>query len=54
MDATVAAAITTAVTSFQGDAIDQLGTILPLALPVIVTVALVFMGLRWFRALIHV
>lgn len=54
MDATVGAALSTAVTTFKTDALSQLGTILPIAIPVIVTVALVFMGVRWFRALAHV
>lgn len=54
MDATVAAALSSQVTGFAGDAVDQLGTILPIAIPVAITVALVFMGVRWFRSLAHV
>lgn len=54
MDATVAGALSTAVTGFKTDSISQLGSILPIALPVAITVALVFMGVRWFRSLAHV
>lgn len=54
MDTTVGAALTTAITSFKTDALGQLGSLIPIAAAVVITVALVFMVVKWFRALAHV
>lgn len=54
MDATVGAALTTALTTLQGDAVDQLAANLPLAIVVTITVAVLFFGIRTFRAIAHV
>lgn len=54
MDSTVAAAVTAALTDFQGDATTQLATVLPLAIGVTITVALLFKSIGWFRALIKI
>lgn len=54
MDATVAAAVTTAITGYKTDALTQLGGLIPIAAAVLISVALVFMVVRWFRALAHV
>lgn len=54
MDSAVASSLTAQLTTFQGDVFTQLGTVLPLAIPVAITIALAFMGIRWFRAVAHV
>lgn len=54
MDGTVATAVTTAITSFKTDALSQLGTLIPIAAAVLITVALVFRVVGWFRAMAHV
>lgn len=54
MDATVAAALTTQLTAFQGGVYTQIQNVLPIAIPLAITVALVFFGWRMFRAMAHV
>lgn len=54
MDATVGAALTTALTALKGDALEQLGANVPLAIAVTITVAVLFFGIRTFRAIAHV
>lgn len=54
MDATVAAAVTSGITSFQGDALTQLATVVPIALVVTISVALLFKTLGWFRGLVKI
>lgn len=54
MDATVAGALSTALTTFAGDMADQIAVVVPLALPLLVTIAGVFITLRLFRAIAHV
>jgi len=54
MDATLAAAVSSNVTGYASDAVGQLTTILPIALPVTIGVGLVFAGIGWFRSLAHV
>lgn len=54
MDATVAAAVTSGVTSFKTDALAQLATVLPIGLAVTITVALLFKTIGWFRGLVKI
>ena len=43
----------TGMSGFASDAVGQFGTVLPLAFGILVTVALIFAGISWFRALVH-
>lgn len=54
MDATVSAALTTGVTGFADDAVAQLASVLPIALGVTITVGVLFLGIKIFRAITHV
>lgn len=54
MDATVAAALASGVSDFVDGAIAQLTANLPVALGVTITVAVVFFGIRTFRAIAHI
>jgi len=54
MDATVAAAMTTGLTSIKTESLEQLAANVPLALGVVITVAVLFFGIRTFRAIAHV
>ena len=54
MDTTVAGALSTALTTFKGDAMTQLGTVLPLAIGVAITVGVLFFGIKLFRSIAHV
>jgi len=52
MDATLAATLSTQLTTFAGDATEQFGVVLPIALGLAISVSVVFMAIRWFRAII--
>jgi type IV secretory pathway VirB6-like protein len=54
MDTGVAEAVTTALSTFKTDALAQIAGVLPVALPVTITVGLAFMGIRLFRGIAHV
>lgn len=54
MDATLATTLGTQMTTFKADALTQVGAVLPLALGVAISVAVVFLGIRIFRAIAHV
>jgi hypothetical protein len=53
LDAGVNSSAIGGITTFKTDALTQFGTILPIAFGVLVTVALVFAAISWFRALVH-
>ena len=53
LDSAANASLTTGLTGFATDAATQFGTVLPLAFGILVTVALIFAGISWFRALVH-
>lgn len=42
------------ITQFQGDALSNLGGLIPIAAVVFVTVAIIFLVIRWFRKFAHV
>lgn len=54
MDASLSAAMTTGVQDIADGAIAALTTNLPIALGVVVSVAVLFFGIRTFRAIAHV
>jgi len=54
MDATVSTALSSGLTTFASDMGDQIAAVVPLALPLLVTIAGVFITLRLFRAIAHV
>lgn len=54
MDTGVSTALGTALTGFKTDAMTQLADVLPIAAVVLVTVAVLFIAIRWFRALAHI
>jgi hypothetical protein len=54
MDATVAGAVTTALTTFKTDALAQLATVVPLGIAVTISVALLFKTIGWFRGLVKI
>lgn len=54
MDADVATAASTLVTTLKTDALGQIETYLPIAGAVLITVAVLFFGIRMFRAVAHV
>jgi len=54
MDASVAAALGVGLDSFVDSATNQLVANLPLAIGIAVSVAVVFFGIRTFRAIAHV
>jgi len=53
MDASSSAAIATALGSFSEDAVTQYIAIIPIAATVLITVAVVFAAIKWFRAMAH-
>lgn len=54
MDSAVNTAIDTALAGFATDATALFGDILPVALGLTVSVAVVFGAIKWFRALVHI
>lgn len=54
MDATVAGALTTQLQAFETGAYAQITAVLPVAIPIAITIGLVFFGWRMFRAMAHV
>jgi len=54
MDATVATAVETAITSFKTDALTQLATVVPIGIAVTISVALLFKTIGWFRGLVKI
>lgn len=54
MDATLAADLGTQLTSFKTSAITVLGDNLPVALGLTISVAVLFFGIKAFRAIAHV
>jgi len=54
MDATVETALTTLVTGLKTDALSLVGEYLPIAGGLVVTVAVLFFGIKIFRAIAHV
>jgi len=54
MNATVQAALNTQLTAFQTGVQDQIIAVLPIAIPLAITVSLVFFGWRLFRGMAHV
>jgi len=53
MDAGATTAVSTMLTAFSGDAVDQLTAVIPIAATLVITVAVVFAAIKWFRAMIH-
>lgn len=51
MDATVAAAVGTSLTTFKTDALTQLATVVPLGMGIAIAVAILFKAVGWFRGL---
>jgi len=54
MDSAVATAVGTAITDFKGDALTQLATVVPLGIAVVISVALLYKTIGWFRALVKI
>jgi len=54
MDTAVKTTLDTAIGDFATDALTQLGDVLPVALGVTITVAVLFMAIKIFRAVTHV
>lgn len=54
MDASVSTALGTALGDFRDDSMTQLAAVLPIAAVVLITVAVLFIAVRWFRALAHI
>ena len=54
MDTTVAGALSAGLTSWKGDVASQIAVVLPLALGLAVTIAVVFFAIRLFRGIAHV
>lgn len=54
MDPTVAGTLNTQLTGFAGDAMTQLGAVLPIGMGVAITVAIIFFGWRILRAIMHI
>jgi len=54
MDTDLSQALVVGVTTFKTDALAQLGTILPIALGVAISVALLYKGISFFRSIAHV
>jgi len=54
MDAGVLTALTAGIGDFATDATAQLAAVLPVGLTVAISVAVLFMGIRWFRSIAHV
>lgn len=53
MDATLANTLTSEMTGFKDDLLTQFGALLPIALGVAISVAVVFAVIGWFRAIAH-
>lgn len=53
MDATVETAVETAIGSFQTAALGQLGTLIPVAMLLTISVAVVYFVVKHFRGLSH-
>jgi hypothetical protein len=54
MDASISAQLSTSIASFQTDALSQITDVLPVALPIVVSIAGLFLAIRLFRAIAHV
>jgi len=54
MDPTVAAELSSQLGDFKDGAYAQIVAVLPIAVPLVITVSLVFFGWRMFRAMAHV
>lgn len=54
MDATLAASLESGLTTFSSDAATQLAAVLPIALGLLVSIAVVFFGIKMFRAIVHI
>lgn len=54
MDASISAALTTGLGDFATGAVDQIVAVLPVALPVVIGIAVMFLGIRLFRGVAHV
>jgi len=54
MDATLQAAVNTGLTGFASDATTQLGTVVPIALGLLVSIALIFFSVKMVRAIAHI
>jgi hypothetical protein len=54
MDTALKTALDTAVGGFATDALGQITDVLPVALPIVVSVAGLFLAIRLFRAIAHV
>jgi hypothetical protein len=54
MDATLSGVLVAKLTSFGDSAIDLMGQILPVAIPVVITFALLYKAISFFRGIAHV
>jgi len=54
MDASASTAVITAITTFGTDAVEQLVLVIPLAVGLLITVALVPKVIKWFRRIARV
>lgn len=54
MDNEVSSALSASITEFKTESLSLIATTIPVALVVLVTVVLIFAGLRWFRGLVHI
>lgn len=53
MDSDVSSALSASIGEFKTESLSLIATTIPVALVVLVTVVLIFAGIRWFRALVH-
>jgi len=53
MDATLGAVLTNSMTTWKGDIFTQYGSVLVIALPVAIGMALAFATIKWFRGIAH-
>ena len=54
MPSPVASALSAGLTSWVDAAQGQLVAVLPIAIGLVVTIAVVFFGIRFFRAIVHI
>lgn len=54
MDASLSAQLSTSIAGFKTDALAQITDVLPVAIPVVVGIAGLFLAIRLFRAIAHV
>lgn len=54
MDATISSALANQLGIFRSDSFAELANLIPVAVAILITVAVVFMAIRYFRAIAHI